>query len=208
MLYLQTSLVNINMSRLVIITISIFTLYSCVSQKKDISKKNQDNNTGVTGNVVIQHISAQPDGLHAYNNNSAIRSFIFQYTQKTLMKLDLETLEYTPALLDSMPKISKDGLKYTYKIKEGVTWDDGSPLTAKDVEHTVKILLCPLTNNTQIRGNYTDVIKSIELDPTDPLVFTMHAQKLHVDNKVIFTGIYLQQKNHWDPNGILEKISF
>ena len=57
-------------------------------------------------NTVVQHVSIQPDGLHAFNNNSAVRSFIFNYTQKTLIKLDLKSLEYIPVLVDSLTEIS------------------------------------------------------------------------------------------------------
>ena len=65
-----------------------------------------------------------------------------------------------------------------------------------------------LTNNAQIRSNYSTVIKSIELYPEDPLKFTMHAINIHVDNKVIFTELYIQQKIYWDPNGILDNLTF
>ena len=186
--------------------VSIIIYQSCVQVKKDTNNPNQENVSHE--NIVIQHISSQPDGLHPYNSNSSMRSFIFQYTQKTLIKLDLESLDYIPNLVDSMAEISEDGLQYTYKIKEGINWDDGTPLTAKDVEYSVKIMLCPLTNNTQIRSNYSTVIKSIELYPDDPLKFTMLAHKLHVDNKYVLSELYIQQKGLWDPNGVLDNISF
>ena len=192
---------------------SFLILQSCIKERGNNQKDNSENikkqeNRQTKGNTVIQHISAQPDGLHPYNSNSSFRTFIFQYTQKTLIKLDMESLEYIPYLVEDMAEISEDGLKYTYKIKEGIKWDDGTPLTAKDIEHSAKTMLCPLTNNTQFRSNYSTVIKSIELYPNEPLKFTMNAQKLHVENKFIFSELYIQQKDFWDPNGILDKVSF
>lgn len=175
--------------------ITIILLNSCINERGD-------------DNIVIQHISIWPDGLHPFNNNSAVRTFIFQYTQKTLIKLDHETLEYIPTLVESMPLVSEDGLEYTYIIKDGTTWDDGSKLTAKDVEFSVKTMICPLTNNTQIRSNYSTVIKSIILDENNPLKFTMQAQQIHVDNQYIFSELYLQQQSFWDPNKILDNVSF
>ena len=191
------------------LTLCLLSLQSCIENRtlnnKDISEEIVDS---TKENIVIQHISAQPDGLHPYNSNSSFRTFIFQYTQKTLIKLDMKSLEYIPHLVENMAEISEDGLKYTYKIKKGIKWDDGTPLTAKDVEHSVKTMLCPLTNNTAFRSNYSTVIKSIELFPEDPLKFTMHAKKLHVENKFVFSELYLQQKDIWDPNAILDEISF
>ena len=172
------------------------TLASCV-KKRDLSQ-----------NTVIAHILSQPDGLHPFNDNSAMRTFVFQYTQKTLIKLDIESLEYIPMLAKEMPTASEDNLSFTYELKDGIKWDDGTPLTAKDVAFSVKLMLSPLTNNAQIRSNYTTVIKSIELDKENPMKFTMHAQNVHWDNKYIFSELYMVQKSIWDPNGVLNNVTF
>jgi len=171
-------------------------LASCVKER-DLSQ-----------NTVIAHITVQPDGLHPFNDNSAIRSYIFNYTQKTLIKLDIESLDYIPALVKNMPTASEDNLSFEYEIKEGVLWDDGTELNAEDVAFSVKLMLCPLTNNAQIRSNYTTVIKSIELDPSNPMKFTMYAQNVHWDNKFIFSELYMVQKRLWDPNGVLNNVTF
>ena len=115
--------------KIFILFLGIISLNSCVDER-DLSV-----------NTVIQHISIQPDGLHPFNSNSSIRTFVFQYTQKTLIKLDMESLEYIPTFVENMPEISEDGLSYTYKIKEGIRWDDGTPLTSKDVAFSVKTML-------------------------------------------------------------------
>lgn len=41
----------------------------------------------------------------------------------------------------NMPEVSEDGKKYTFTLKEGVKWQDGTPITSKDVEFTFKILM-------------------------------------------------------------------
>lgn len=172
------------------------TLASCV-KKRDLSQ-----------NTVIAHILSQPDGLHPFNDNSAMRTFVFQYTQKTLIKLDIESLEYIPMLAKEMPTASEDNLSFTYELKDGIKWDDGTALTAKDVAFSVKLMLSPLTNNAQIRSNYTTVIKSIELDKENPMKFTMHAQNVHWDNKYIFSELYMVQKSLWDKKGVLDNVTF
>ena len=122
-----------------LVFISIFT--ACV-EKRDLSK-----------NIVVTHILSNPDGLHPFNDNSIMRSFIFNYTQKSLIKLDLESLEYVPSLAKELAEISKDGLRYTFELRDDVRWDDGNPISAEDVLFTTKLQLCPLTDNAQIRGN-------------------------------------------------------
>ncbi len=195
MLYLQ-KLITIMIKKIFITLFISVILVSCI-KKRDLSQ-----------NTVIAHITVQPDGLHPFNDNSAIRSYIFNYTQKTLIKLDIKSLEYIPSLVKNMPKASEDNLSFEYEIKKGVLWDDGTELNAEDVAFSVKLMLCPLTNNAQIRSNYNTVIKSIKLDPINPMKFTMYAQNVHWDNKFIFSELFIQQKSLWDPKRLLDSVSF
>ena len=182
--------------KIILIITAIISLDSCV-EKRDLSQ-----------NTVIAHISSNPDGLHPFNDNAANRSYIFEYTQRTLIKLDLKTLELIPYLITELPIVSEDGLEYTYELRDGIKWDDGTPLTVDDIIFTTKIQLCPLTNNTQIRSNYTTVIKGVKKDSSNPSKFIMTAKQLHVNNKTIFREIYIQQKSFWDPNGVLDNLTF
>ncbi len=159
-------------------------------------------------NVVTFHLSAQPDGLHPFNNNSGDRTIIFNYTQKSLVRIDLATLETFAMLAESMPEISEDQLYYKYRIRKGITWDNGEPLTAKDVLFTSKLQVCPLTDNAAVRPNYDTVIDDVILDPNDPYVFTMKAKKVYATNAEIYSEIYIQQQSYWDPDGVLDRYTF
>lgn len=159
-------------------------------------------------NVVTFHMNSQPDGLHPFNNNSGNRTIIFNYTQRTLIKLDMETLEYFPVLVESLPEISEDLLSYKYKLRDDVFWDDGEQMTAKDVAFTAKIQVCPLTDNPAVRPIYDTVIEDIILDENDPLVFTMKAKKVYATNAEIFSEVYIQQQSHHDPDKIMDRYTF
>ena len=39
--------------------------------------------------------------------------------------------------------VSKDGLRYTFKLRRGVKWHDGQPFTAADVAFTRDVLMNP-----------------------------------------------------------------
>ncbi len=47
-------------------------------------------------------------------------------------------------------EISDDGLRYVFKLRQGLTWSDGSPLTAHDVEFGVKRVLDPTTPGSSV----------------------------------------------------------
>jgi len=87
----------------------------------------------LTTNTVVAHILSQPDGLHPYNNNSVMRSYIFSYTQKTLLGLDLESLDYVPDLLTELPTSSDDNKTFYFELRDDIKWDNGEQLTGEDV---------------------------------------------------------------------------
>ena len=195
MLYLHV-IFTYMIKNLILYLFCALIITSCV-QERDLSQ-----------NTVVAHILSQPDGLHAYNNNSVMRSYIFSYTQKTLLGLDLESLDYVPSLLTNLPTSSKDNKTFYFELKDNITWDNGEKLTGEDVVFSTKIMLCHLTNNSQIRPIYNSVIKSVDLDQKNPLKFSMTALDINWTAKTILGGIYIQQKSYWDPNGILDDISF
>ncbi|MEU5098781.1 ABC transporter substrate-binding protein [Streptomyces sp. NPDC020996] len=46
--------------------------------------------------------------------------------------------ELTPDLADGLAKVTDDGKTYTYHLRDGVTWEDGKPITSKDVKYGIE----------------------------------------------------------------------
>jgi peptide/nickel transport system substrate-binding protein len=61
---------------------------------------------------------------------------------EALLDLDNQA-NLLPNLASELPKISSDGLTYTFKLRKGVQWSDGQPLTADDVVFTYQLLYDP-----------------------------------------------------------------
>lgn len=173
-----------------------FLLPSCV-EKRDLS----------SNNVVIA-INYSPEGLHPTNTNSSAASFICTYTQRTLINTDLKTEEYFSSILTCLPQPDSSGLIYTYEIKEGVYWDNGEPLTVEDVIFSTKLLVCPLTDNSDVRPIYNAIVEDVIPDDTNPRKFYLICKSRHICNIDVFSEMYLQQKSHWDPNGVLNDLTF
>jgi peptide/nickel transport system substrate-binding protein len=47
-------------------------------------------------------------------------------------------LQLQPALATGLGQVSSDGLTWTYKIRSGVKFEDGSPITTKDVKYAIE----------------------------------------------------------------------
>jgi ABC-type transport system substrate-binding protein len=55
--------------------------------------------------------------------------------------------------------VSPDGLSYTFRLREGVRFHDGSPLTADDVVFTIRRLLSPEQGRRNVACAYLDVVQ-------------------------------------------------
>src|SRR5262249_56572929 len=47
-------------------------------------------------------------------------------------------------------EISEDGLRYVFHLRDGLTWSDGTPLTAHDVEYGIKRVLDPASPGSSV----------------------------------------------------------
>ncbi|MCP6368222.1 ABC transporter substrate-binding protein, partial [Klebsiella pneumoniae] len=50
-----------------------------------------------------------------------------------------------PALAESLPEVSEDGLTYTIKMREDATWSNGDQITAHDFVYAIQRLANPDT---------------------------------------------------------------
>ena len=46
--------------------------------------------------------------------------------------------ELTPDLATGLAKVTDDGKTYTYTLRDGITWEDGKPITSKDVKYGIE----------------------------------------------------------------------
>jgi oligopeptide/dipeptide ABC transporter ATP-binding protein len=75
-----------------------------------------------------------------------------------------------PGLAESW-EVSADELTWTYKIRQGVKWSDGQPVTAKDAAYTFNRIMKGTFELTNY-GNYVSNIKTVEAPDDATLVMT------------------------------------
>ena len=69
---------------------------------------------------------------------------VFELIYSYLMRLD-ENLGVQPELAESMPTTSADGKQVTIKLRKGVKFHNGDPLTSADVKYTLDRIINPAT---------------------------------------------------------------
>jgi peptide/nickel transport system substrate-binding protein len=76
-------------------------------------------------------------------------------------------------LCTAMPKPTDDGKTWTFTIRDGVKWHDGSTLTAKDVAASWKELIHPRPGVLSAREAYYQMIDSVDAPDDKTVVFKL-----------------------------------
>jgi peptide/nickel transport system substrate-binding protein len=77
------------------------------------------------------------------------------------------TTDFVCDLCTAMPQPTDDGKTYTFKIRDGVKFHDGSPLTAADVAASFEMIIHPPKGILSVRESYYVMVDTVEApDPT------------------------------------------
>lgn len=119
---------------------------------------------GTYGGVINVSLAHDPDGFCPGLTSSGYSMDVIDYIYEGLVNLDPATNEYVPLLAESW-SVSDDGLVWTFKIREGITFSDSVEMTADDVIFTYndviynEALRSPLNYNFRVDNKKVDVKK-------------------------------------------------
>lgn len=175
----------------------LFVLVSlvCCVKKRDLSQ-----------NTVISHIGVVPESLHPLNKSSSAKNIIQYYTQRYIHITDVRTFKQIPILAKNLPDTVGDMKTFSFELIKKAKWDDGTSILGEDVVFSVKMLICPLTNNPGHRSIYSVVFEDVWVDENNPRKVYYRSKELDYGAKNIFQGICILQKSFWDKNGIVNNI--
>ena len=119
------------------------------------------------GETLVVATAGEPDTLNpvlGYGTDGA--SLIFD----GLVARDARNA-LVPALAAQLPTVSADGRTVTAKLRPGVTFHDGGPLTAEDVVFTYRSVLDPKVDST-LRSDL-DMLAGVEAPDPSTVVFSL-----------------------------------
>ncbi len=114
------------------------------------------------GGVLKAAFSADPAGFDPVRGPSGMSHVVIEQVYSTLMALDPDAKPY-PELAESY-EVSDDGLRYTFKLRSGVTFHNGDELTAEDVKFSFDRLRAKDSGYSY--GSQVETIESV--DVVDP----------------------------------------
>lgn len=165
------------------------------------------------GKLISSTIGEGPKTFNPWNSKDATSSSLSDIMFDSLVTTNAYNGKVEPKLAKSFT-ISPDGTKYTFKIRKGINWSDGKPITAKDVFFTFNTIIKEGFGNTSTRdsllidGEFPQIeliddytIKFITQKPFAPFLRLL---SVPIAPKHIFEPVCAKGKKHfdsfWSPN--------
>lgn len=113
-----------------------------------------DPNAPVLGGTVIIGTSQEPTNLNPVLGTATIDNSISAFFSEGLVGFDVNGA-YVPVLAEALPTVTDDGLTLTYKIKPGLKFSNGDPVTCADVQFTKDAITSDLSGAST--SGYKDI---------------------------------------------------
>ncbi|MEO6822825.1 MAG: ABC transporter substrate-binding protein [Candidatus Nanopelagicales bacterium] len=142
-------------------------------------------------------VAAAPSNINPLDSGSEVTRWISEPVVETLYMYD-ESLQSVPLLAAGEPVISADKLTWTMKVRTGITWQNGDPLTADDVIATLAHVT-DLSAGSEWITYFIGYVQSFEA--LDRQTFAIHLSKpygllrSHLTNLPIVHKDYVASKN-------------
>lgn len=154
-----------------------------------------------TGGLLKFAVSAEPPNYDCHANSSFAFIHPVRPHYSTLLKFDTEKYPAIKGDLAESWTVSKDGLTYTFKLRKGVKFHDGSAFTSADIKATYDRLRNPPPGVKSLReGTYVDISA---IDTPDPLTVVFKLKKTNASMLANFASpwdcVYSAAKLKQDP---------
>ncbi len=160
------------------------------------------------GGILLAVIGADPPSLDPHQESTFATLQLVAPLYSTLLQTD--PYAYPKIIGDAASewKISADALTYTFKIRQGIKFHDGSPLTSADVKATHDKLIFPPNETRSVRKGAYSAVASVEAPDPSTVVFKLkHPSASLLENlaspwNVIYPKKYLDK----DPNHFMKNV--
>ncbi len=155
-------------------------LAGCGSQRASEAGSGSGSASGIADTITFAQ-GADPRGLDPAYVDDGESAKVMSNIYDTVLRYDVETCDVLPSL-GEMPEISEDGLTYTFKIREGVKFHDGTDCDAAAIVTSITRQLEPQRTEDMPYASFVfgsedtnSGIASIEAPDATTLVITLRA---------------------------------
>ena len=116
------------------------------------------------GDWLVQAFGVNLKSLTPFISADAYASEVQEYILESLLIRNPDTLEWEGLLAESWT-VSEDGLTFIFKMRDGLLFSDGQPLTAEDVVFSFDFIMNPAIQAPRERAYYSKIATVEALDP-------------------------------------------
>lgn len=161
------------------------------------------------GHVKVSELE-DPEGFNPYTTINATAHAMFPVIYQKLLAQSFSGPEILPVLAESRPEMTTlgDSMIISWRLRPEAKWDNGEPITARDVEFSFKAIMCPGVNSYPYHS-YIDFIRSFRLYDDDPLRFDMLCNKVYMRAEYSAGAeVYILPRYVYDPEGLLSGFTY
>ena len=160
------------------------------------------------GGTFYFNLEEEPPTLNPFAipaNDMYGSGIVTPYGCETLAAHNSDTYDWEPQLAESWT-ISPDGKYYTFKIRDGAKFSDGTPLTAEDVKFSFDAIIAGGDYNTAAQKPYFDTIEKAEVVDGNSVKFTTKT-KYFFNFGTLANGILVVPKKIYGDSKVGSKIN-
>lgn len=164
--------------------------------------------TQENSNTINIRQSDDASGLNPLTIRDGFSNYLSMQVFQTLVGIDFKSKEVVGILAKEKGKVTavdSNRIQISFEIRPQAKFDDGRPITAKDVVFSTKLHL--LKGIKSYTSRFFDFVQDVRIDSTNPnkLYFIASNQQSHAD---YYCGsIYLLDENIYDPKHLLRSYS-
>jgi peptide/nickel transport system substrate-binding protein len=157
--------------------------------------------TQASDHTLMYGLTLSPSGIDPHINASAELGIPLRSVYDTLVYLDPQTGEFVPGLATSW-EISSDGMAYTFELRSGVSFHDGTDFDAAAVQANIEYVLNP-DHHSQKAAALLGPIDNVEVIDDDTV--TIYLQEPFAPLLDSLSQVYLgmaspQALERWGPS--------
>ncbi|MBI2201374.1 MAG: ABC transporter substrate-binding protein [Armatimonadetes bacterium] len=162
-----------------------------------------------SGGTLSYVVSAEPPSFDAHRETTFAMLHPIRPHYNLLVKFDMPNYPKVIGDLAESWAISPDGLTYTFKIRRGVRFHDGSMLTSRDVKASFDKIIFPQGDVVSVRQATYEMVESITASDPNTVVFKVkwRSPSLLLNLASPFNWVYkadlLARDPHWYERNIM-----
>lgn len=172
------------------LTLALVVAFALVGSATAQSPGESDDGSGEDEKVVFTVGDDNDiDSMNPFVGVEAPAYLMYSLNYDLLVNFDVKDLSPAPGLAESWEN-SEDGLTWTFKIREGMKWSDGEPLTAHDIAYTWNRVL------EERIGAYISYLNLVETaEAPDDTTFVVTTKK--PTTSVLSAYVYTMPEHIW-----------